>query len=98
MAEYTERVNLRISAETYDTYRRLAALMGTPISHAIRQTLDVAVPDIEQLLLAAEEIAGGEPLVGVELMHTLMQKLQAQAEMGVQSMDVLRRRAAAAKQ
>lgn len=49
---FEQRINLRVSQETYDAYENVAGMLGIPTSKLARAVVEGAVPSLQGLAVA----------------------------------------------
>lgn len=65
---YDKRVNLRVSAETYEAYEHVADALSISVSALVRQTLEQGVPTMEALGEMIRRAKTGDK-VGVQALY-----------------------------
>ena len=68
----TERVNLRLDAETYASYQRVATFCNLSVTELVRQAVDAGVPTMDALGEMIDRAKAGDADAAREVFAKLM--------------------------
>lgn len=77
---YEKRANLRVSAETWERFQRVADMLDTTVSQLMRQTLDQAGEALEVLAEIGERAKVGDRVGAAALYGKMLESSAAQME------------------
>ncbi len=92
-SNFPHRLNLRLSAETYEAYADLARLDGRGVSAVVREVLDTAAPEMAMLTEALRAALGSVPTEGTELYRKYMESVHSRAGAEVTRAEIWHRKA-----